>query len=86
MFKDENFSSPIYHENKREWVDKLDKLCDSHIKTARSKHQVQDEVGAIYQSGNLYEDPEFIFFHDYLSGMVSEQAQRGTCSFKDFPN
>ena len=66
MFKDENFSSPIYHENKREWVDKLDKLCDSHIKTARSKHRVQDEVGAIYQSGNLYEDPEFIFFHDYI--------------------
>ena len=66
MFKYEYFSSPIYHEDKSEWVDKLDNLCDPYIKTARSKHQIQDEVGAVYHSTSLHKDPEFIFFHDYI--------------------
>ena len=66
MFKNEYFSSPIYHEDKSEWVDKLDNLCDPYIKTARSKHQIQDEVGAVYHSTSLHKDPEFIFFHDYI--------------------
>ena len=66
MFKNEYFSSPIYHEDKSEWVDKLDNLCDPYIKTARSKHQIQDEVGAVYHSTRLHKDPEFNFFHDYV--------------------
>ena len=35
MFKSEYFASPIYYEDKKEWVDKLNKICDPHIKTAR---------------------------------------------------
>ena len=66
MFKNEHFSSPIYYDDKPEWVDKLDNLCDPYIKTARSQHQVQDEVGAVYHSDNLYKDSEFNFFHEYV--------------------
>ena len=66
MFKHEYFSSPIYHEDKTEWLEKLDKLCDPYIKTSRGLHQVQDEIGAVYHSTFLYIDPEFKFFHDYV--------------------
>ena len=66
MFKHEYFSSPIYHEDKTEWLEKLDKLCDPYIKTARSKYQVQNEVGQVYHSTNLHKDPEFNFFHEYV--------------------
>ena len=41
-------------------MEKLDKLCDPYIKTPRSEHQVQDEVGQVYHSTNLHEDPGFL--------------------------
>jgi hypothetical protein len=35
MQKQEYFSSPIYYEDKPEWVDKLNKLSDPYIAEAR---------------------------------------------------
>ena len=35
MNKSEYFSSPVYYEDKPEWVSKLDKLSDPYIKKAR---------------------------------------------------
>ena len=49
MNKDEYFSSPIYHELKKEWVEKLDNLSDPYIKQARDK---QKEVNEKRLTGN----------------------------------
>ena len=35
MIKQEYFSSPIYYEDKPEWLDKLNKLSDPYIADAR---------------------------------------------------
>ena len=43
MNKDEYFSSPIYHELKKEWVEKLDNLSDPYIKQARDKQKEVNE-------------------------------------------
>ena len=32
MIEELHFASPIYFENKPEWVEKVDKACDKHLK------------------------------------------------------
>lgn len=78
MQKQEYFSTPIYFENKPEWVDKLNKLSDSYIVRAREdkKEEVEknikekgykNDIGQTYHSLPLEPDPEFRFFHDYMA-------------------
>ena len=37
MNKEEYFSSPVYYEEKPEWVNKLDKLSDPYIEQDKKK-------------------------------------------------
>ena len=78
MFKSEYFASPIYYEDKKEWVDKLNKICDPHIKTARknleeeNKVRIKDwgfknDIGQVYHSGGLEPEPDLQFFHSYVA-------------------
>ena len=78
MQKQEYFSSPIYYEDKPEWVDKLNKLSDPYIAKAREdkKEEVEknikekgykNDIGQTYHSLPLEPDPEFRFFHDYTA-------------------
>ena len=78
MEKQEYFSSPIYYEDKPEWVDKLNKLSDPYIAKAREdkKEEVEknikekgykNDMGQTYHSLPLEPDPEFRFFHDYMA-------------------
>ena len=44
MYKTEYFASPIYYEDKKEWVDKINKICDPHIETARKNLEEENKV------------------------------------------
>ncbi len=35
MIKSEYFASPVYVEEKPDWVDKIDNICEPYIKNAR---------------------------------------------------
>jgi hypothetical protein len=39
MIKSEYFTSPVYYEDKPEWVDKLNKLSDPYITQARKDQE-----------------------------------------------
>ena len=78
MQKNEHFSSPIYCEDKPEWVEKLNKLCDPYIAEAieDGKKEVEknikergqkNDIGQTYHSSGLDTDKNFKFFHDYMA-------------------
>ena len=77
MNKDEYFSSPIYYELKKEWVEKLDKLSDPYIADARNGQKevnekkltlgYKNDIGATYHSKPLEPDENFRFFHNYMA-------------------
>ena len=63
MFKSEYFASPVYVEEKPEWVEKLDNLSNPYIKQARDdqkennqkrlEHGYKNDIGMTYHSGPL---------------------------------
>jgi hypothetical protein len=77
MIKSEYFASPVYVEEKPQWVEKLDKLSDPYIKQARDdqkennqkrlEHGYKNDIGMTYHSGPLEPDENFRFFHDYVA-------------------
>ena len=60
MNKSEYFSSPVYYEEKPEWVSKLDKLSDPYIQQARKDQEehnkkrltlgYKNDIGMTYHS------------------------------------
>ena len=77
MIKQEYFSSPVYNEDKSEWVDNLNKLCDPYIAQARKDQEennkkrltvgYKNDIGQTYHSGPLEPDPNFAEFHRYMA-------------------
>jgi len=77
MIKNEYFASPVYSEDKPEWVDKLNKLSDPYIEQARKKQEEENkkklelgyknDIGMTYHSLPLEPDQNFRFFHDYMA-------------------
>ena len=77
MNKEEYFSSPVYYEDKPEWVSNLNKLSDPYIKQAREKEEennkkrltvgYKNDIGMSYHSLPLEPDENFKFFHDYMA-------------------
>ena len=77
MIKSEYFASPVYIEEKPEWVNKLDNLSNPYIKQARDdqkennqkrlEHGYKNDIGMTYHSGPLEPDENFRFFHDYVA-------------------
>ena len=77
MIKSEYFQSPIYYEDKPEWVDKLNRLSDPYIANARKDQEennknklelgYKNDIGMTYHSSPLEPDQNFRFFHDYMA-------------------
>ncbi len=78
MIKQEYFSSPIYYEDKPEWLDKLNKLSDPYIVDAREANSEEvkknirekgykNDIGQTYHSVPLINDEDFFFFHKYMA-------------------
>lgn len=77
MNKEEYFSSPVYYEEKPEWVNKLDQLSDPYIEQARKNEEktnrkrltigYKNDIGMTYHSQPLEPDKNFKFFHDYMA-------------------
>lgn len=44
MIEELHFASPIYFENKPEWVEKVDKACDKHLKKSLDSFSFQQEM------------------------------------------
>ena len=77
MIKSEYFASPVYNEQKVDWVEKLNTLCDPYIKNARDKEKetlkkrkevgYSNDIGLSYHSEPLEPNEDFRFFHDYMA-------------------
>ncbi len=77
MNKAEYFASPVYIEEKLEWLNQLDSLSDPFIKHAREEQKENNEkrktlgykndIGMTYHSSPLEPDENFRFFHDYVA-------------------
>ena len=77
MNKTEYFASPVYSENKPEWVNNLNSLSDPYIKKARDDQAennrkrltigYKNDIGMTYHSEPLEPASNFKFFHDYMA-------------------
>ena len=77
MIKSEYFASPVYVEEKLDWVDKIDNICEPYIKNARDRQKedlekrkeygYKNDIGISYHSTPLEPDPNLRFFHDYMA-------------------
>ena len=77
MIKSEYFASPVYIEEKLEWVKKLDNLSNPYIEKAREDQKENNEkkktlgykndIGMTYHSEPLEPNEDFRFFHDYIA-------------------
>ena len=68
------FASPIYYEDKPEWLDDLNKICQPYIDDSKKFHKEEEnrseedknDFAKVYHSVNLLDDPKFKFFVDYV--------------------
>jgi len=77
MIRSEYFVSPVYHEDKPEWVDSLNKFSDPYIAEVRKEKEEENkkrldegyknDIGQTYHSSPLEPDQNFRFFHDYMA-------------------
>jgi uncharacterized protein (TIGR02466 family) len=77
MIKQEHFQTPIYFDEKKEWVEKLNILSDPYIADARKKQEennkewlkkgYKNDIGQTYHSLSLEHDKNFKFLHDYMA-------------------
>ena len=77
MIKTEHFKSPVYTEEKPEWVENLNNLSNPYIKKARDDQEetnkkrltlgYKNDIGVTYHSHPLEPDNNFRFFHDYVA-------------------
>ena len=77
MIKSEYFASPVYMEEKKEWVENINNLCNPYISDARNKQSEElkkrekigykNDIGMTYHSGPLEPDQNFRFFHNYVA-------------------
>ena len=77
MIKQEHFQTPIYFDEKKEWVEKLNVLSEPYIADARKKQEennkewlkkgYKNDIGQTYHSSSLEHDKNFKFLHDYMA-------------------
>ena len=77
MIKSEFFASPVFLEQKPEWSETLNNLCNSYIDKARENQKENNEkrktmgykndIGMTYHSEPLEPNEDFRFFHDYVA-------------------
>ena len=65
------FTTPIYFEEKKEWVEKLNKTSDSYIEQAKEKEKslsnCYKDFVKVYHSNSLMEDNNFKEFLQYIN-------------------
>ena len=77
MLKSEYFSSPVYLEERPDWVEQLDNLSNPYINKAREDQKENNEkrktlgykndIGMTYHSEPLEPNEDFRFCHDYVA-------------------
>ena len=68
------FASPVYYEDKPEWLDNLNKICQPYIDDSKKFHKEEEnrseedknDFAKVYHSVNLRVDQKFKFFVDYV--------------------
>ena len=68
------FASPIYYEDKPEFLEDLNKICQPYIDDSRANFKKEtkrsekdkNDFTKVYHSANLIDDPKFKFFIDYV--------------------
>ena len=68
------FASPIYYEDKPEFLEDLNKICQPYIddskanfkKETKRSEKDKNDFTKVYHSANLIDDPKFKFFIDYV--------------------
>jgi len=70
MLKDEYFRTPVWSEDKPEFVKSLNKACNKYIKKARTRDkkaiQIMKDFGISHHSTPLLEDNNFLDFKRYV--------------------
>ena len=72
MNSQEYFKTPIWVEQQLEWVNPLNKICDSYIKEAKNlnkdkiKEQKGSDFGMVHHSGDLTNQLEIKEYRDYI--------------------
>tara|TARA_R110002167_G_scaffold118807_1_gene295605 strand:- start:1170 stop:1802 length:633 start_codon:yes stop_codon:yes gene_type:complete len=70
MLKDEYFRTPVWSEDKTEFVKSLNKACNKYIKKARTRDkkniQTTKDFGTSHHSPPLLKDNDFIDFRKYV--------------------
>jgi len=63
------FTSPIYFDEKKEWVEKLNNISDYYIQQAKRKSltNFQKDFGKVYHSDSLIKDNNFKEFLNYIN-------------------
>ena len=83
MLKDEYFRTPVWSEDKPEFVKSLNKACNKYIKKARTRDkkniQTTKDFGTSHHSPPLLKDNDFIDFRNYVGqkSWVQEFSQKG---------
>ncbi len=77
MIKQEYFASPVYNEEKGEWVEKINNICEKYVQASIKKEEQNmknrktlgytNDIGMSYHSDTLQVDPDLKFFHDYIA-------------------
>jgi uncharacterized protein (TIGR02466 family) len=63
------FNTPIYFTQKKEWIEKLNKISDSYILEAREKNKILNtkDFGIVHHSNSLVQDINFKEFLNYIN-------------------
>jgi hypothetical protein len=74
LFEDHFFITPIYRENKKEWVEKLNSYTDLHIQSAKEKnkllHKKNNDFGMVHHSENLVQNVHFGELLNYINSVA----------------
>tara|TARA_Y100001938_G_scaffold128918_1_gene183232 strand:- start:581 stop:1219 length:639 start_codon:yes stop_codon:yes gene_type:complete len=77
MIKDTFFQTPIHYEEKPEWVDKLNTVCEPYLNDAKTvlKNVIKKrgtDYGYVYHSNEIASDKKLKFFYDYVGQKSAE--------------
>ena len=75
MILQEYFKTPIWVEQKPEWLQEVNKACDPHIKDAKKRNadkikKQKNDFAIVHHSAPIATDPNLKFFIEYIGKMV----------------
>jgi uncharacterized protein (TIGR02466 family) len=80
------FSTPIYFNEKKEWVEKLNKASDSYIIEAKAENKVLNEKDfvIVHHSKSLVQDTNFKEFLNYIKSYAFDILNNQGFNLKDY--